>query len=81
MGTLVPQGFSRSLPPSQSVDISPTPAKNARNLPEIIHRDIHRNFASTMKRQTSFGTDKKRSSSLTRGWIQASAQWIASPVI
>jgi hypothetical protein len=23
------------------VDISPVPAKNARNLPEIIHRDIH----------------------------------------
>jgi hypothetical protein len=37
------------------VDISPTPAKIARNLPEIIHRDIHRNSTSTMERPTSFG--------------------------
>jgi hypothetical protein len=55
MGTLVPQGFSRSLPSFSICGYLPYSRQNARNLPEIIHRDIHRNSASRMERQTSFG--------------------------
>jgi hypothetical protein len=74
MKTLVPQGFSRSLPSLSICGHLPYSRqkcqKFARNHPQGYPQKFHKHHGAPK----ILGADKKRSSSLSRGWIQGSAQ-------